>query len=93
MTISVFAPGTSAAAALLAGFAFGRAYFILLRRTVDFFAAGHGRLVPAVLTFGRLGAAILFLTIAAKSGALPLLGGFMGFLLARAAALRALRCN
>ena len=93
MTISGFAPGTAAAAALLAGFAFGLAYFITLRRTVDLFAAGRGRLMPAVLTVGRLGASILFLAIAAKSGALPLLGGFMGFLLARAAALRALRCN
>ena len=93
MTISAFAPGPAAAAALLAGFAFGLAYFIMLRRTVDLFATGRSRLMPAVLTVGRLGAAILFLTIAAKSGALPLLGGFMGFLLARAAALRALRCN
>ena len=91
MTISAFAPGPAAAAALLAGFAFGLAYFIMLRRTVDLFATGRSRLMPAVLTVGRLGAAILFLAIAAKSGALPLLGGFMGFLLARAAALRALR--
>ena len=88
MTISAFAPGTAVAAALLAGFAFGRAYFILLRRTVDLFAAGRGRLMPAVLTVGRLGASILFLAIAAKSGAFPLLVGFMGFLLARTAALR-----
>jgi hypothetical protein len=91
MTISAFAPGPAAAAALLAGFAFGLAYFIMLRRTVDLFATGRSRLMPAVLTVGRLGAAILFLAIATKSGALPLLGGFMGFLLARAAALRALR--
>ena len=88
MTISGFAPGTAAAAALLAGFAFGLAYFVVLRQTVELYAAGHGRLVPAVLTLGRLAAAVLFLAVAASIGALPLLASFIGFLLARAVALR-----
>ncbi len=47
------------------------------------------RLVPALLTLGRFAAAAGFLGVAASSGALPLLTGFLGFLLARAAALRA----
>ena len=47
MTMPIFAPGFAAATALLAGLAFGFAYFAVLRRTVDLYAAGHGRLVPA----------------------------------------------
>jgi hypothetical protein len=74
-----------------AGLAFGLVYFVVLRRTVYLNAAGYGRLVPTVLTLGRLVAAILFLGVAARVGALPLLSSFMGFLLARALALREVR--
>ena len=45
-------------------------------------------LVPAILTLGRFAAAVAFLGFAASHGALPLLTGFLGFLLARSAALR-----
>jgi len=84
-------PGIAAAVAFLAGLAFGFGYFAALRRTVDLYAAGRGRLVPTVLTLGRLAAAILFLAVAARSGALPLLASFMGFLLVRTLALRVVR--
>ena len=74
-----------------AGLAFGLAYFAMLRRTVDLHAAGHGLLVPALLTVGRLATAILLLGVAARVGALPVLSSFIGFLLARALALRGMQ--
>jgi hypothetical protein len=83
MTIPIAAPTV----AFLAGLAFGFAYFAVLRRTVDLYAAGHGLFVPAVLTLGRFATAILFLGIAARIGALPLLSAFVGFLVARTFAL------
>ena len=88
------APNSSialAAAWTLGGLVLGLAYFSALRRTVEVFADGRGRLLPAALTLGRLAAAILFLGLAARFGALPLLTAFLGFLLARALALRAAR--
>ncbi len=72
-----------------AGLAFGWAYFAALRRTADLYAGGRGRLVPSALMLGRVGAAILFFGFASRNGALPLLTGFLGFLLARGLALRA----
>lgn len=85
--------GSVALAALAAAWAaggllLGAAYFTALRWTVDLFAAGPGRLMPAMLTLGRLAAAALFLVVAARSGALPLLSAFLGFLVARTVALR-----
>lgn len=74
-----------------AGLAFGGAYFAALRRTADLLAGGGPRFWPAAWTLGRLAAAIIFLGIAAKAGALPLLTALAGFLLARAPALRAVR--
>lgn len=91
MMMPVFAPGFVAALAFLAGLAFGFAYFAVLRRTVDLYSAGHGLLMPAILTLLRPAAAILFLGVAARLGALPLLISFMGFLLARAMSLRVVR--
>jgi hypothetical protein len=87
MTMPVFAPGLAAATALLGGLAFGCAYFAVLRRTVDLYAAGHGLLVAALLTVGRFATAILFLGVAARIGALPLLLAFLGFLVGRTFAL------
>jgi len=46
MTMPIFAPGLEAATAFLGGLAFGCAYFAVLRRTVDFYTAGRGLLVP-----------------------------------------------
>ena len=75
----------------LAGFVFGLAYFAAVQRTALLFAAGRGWLAPVALTVGRIGAAVLFLALAARLGAAPLLAGFAGFLLARAVALRVAR--
>ena len=53
------------------------------------FAAGRGWFVPVALTLGRIAAAIIVLGLAAKLGAAALLAMFIGFLVARAVALRA----
>ena len=86
-----FAPSIATAGAFFAGFVFGFAYFVVLRRTIDLYIAGRGRLVPSLLTFGRLAAVTLFLMITARNGALPLLASFIGFLMARTMALRVVR--
>jgi hypothetical protein len=75
----------------LAGFVFGLIYFAALERTVILFASGRGWLGPLGLTLGRAAAAVIFLGLAAKLGALSLLAAFVGFLLARVAALRVTR--
>jgi hypothetical protein len=84
---------TGACVAFAAGFAglfVGACYFAALRRTVGLYAAGRGRLAAA-LTVGRFAGAIIFFGLAARQGALPLLSSLLGFLLARALALRAAR--
>ena len=53
------------------------------------FATGRGWFVPMALTSGRIGAAVVLLGLAAKLGAVALLATFVGFLIARALALRA----
>ena len=78
-------------AAALAGLVFGIVHFALLRRAVDLCSVARGRLAAAALTLGRIAAAIVFFGLAARLGALPLLSAFLGFLLARALALRAAR--
>jgi N-ATPase, AtpR subunit len=77
-----------ASAMTLAGLAFGLAYFRALRRTVDLLAGRHGWAVPIGLTLARVAGAVVLLTLMARLGALPLLGGFLGFLMARMIALR-----
>jgi len=74
---------------LLAGFAAGLGYFALLRWSTGLFLAGGGWARPVALTLARLGFMALLLGLAARVGALPLLGVFLGFLLARGLALRA----
>lgn len=81
----------TAAAMAAAGLVFGLGYFAALRRTVHLFGSGRGRFAPAALTLGRILAAVVFLLSAARLGALALLAAFLGFLLARALALRAAR--
>lgn len=76
-------------AAGFAGLICGLVHFAALRRTVDLYSAGRGRLAAAALTLGRIAGAILFFGLAARLGALPLLSSFLGFLLARTLALRA----
>jgi hypothetical protein len=75
----------------LAGLIFGLAYFAALKRSVTLLVGGKGWLGPLALTLGRIAAAAGFLFVAAKLGAEPLLGGFVGFLIARTMALRAER--
>lgn len=92
MTPAGFASTLAILAAFsVAGLVFGLAYFAALRRTVDLYRPGGGRVLPLFLTFGRLAGAILFLAFAVQFGALPLLAAFLGFLLARGLALHAAR--
>ena len=73
------------------GFAFGVFYFAALERSVTLFASDRRWLGPLALTLARMAAAVLFLGLAAKLGALSLLAALLGFLLARAVSLRAAR--
>ncbi|MGE0333960.1 MAG: ATP synthase subunit I [Gammaproteobacteria bacterium] len=79
------------AAMALSGLAFGLVYFRALQRTVDLFADGRGWLGPAGFTLARIAGAVIVLTFMARLGAMPLLAGFLGFLLARAVSLRSAR--
>ena len=72
----------------IAGFIFGLFYFAAVQRTAALLAARKNWLGPLALTLGRMAAAAIFLTLAAKLGAASLLSVFIGFLLARAVALR-----
>lgn len=76
---------------LLAGFVFGLAYFHAVRVTAQHLAERKGWLVPSILIAGRLGGAIILMFYLAKLGAMPLLSGFLGFLVARAFATRPAR--
>jgi N-ATPase, AtpR subunit len=75
-------------AAWLAGFVFGLVYFAAVEQTALLLAARRGLIGPISLTVGRVAAATLFLALAAQFGDASLLGAFLGFLLARAVALR-----
>jgi N-ATPase, AtpR subunit len=77
--------------ASFAGLVVGLVHFAALRRTVDLYSAGRGRLAEAALTLGRIAGTIVFFCLVAKLGALPLLSSFLGFLLARTFALCAVR--
>ncbi len=77
-----------AAAMALAGFVFGLVYFAALERTALLLVSGRGWLGPLAFTLGRMAAAVIFLGLAAKFGALTLAAAFIGFLLARSFALR-----
>jgi hypothetical protein len=74
-----------------AGAAFGLVYFAALDRTAVLLATGRGWLGPSILTLGRIAAATILLALIARLGAAPLLAAFLGFLAARAVALRAVR--
>ena len=73
----------------IAGLAFGFVHFASLKRSVSLFVGRKGWFGPLALTLGRIAAAVAFLFVAAKLGAAPLLAAFIGFLMARALALRA----
>jgi hypothetical protein len=72
----------------LAGFVFGLFYFAAVQRTAALLAARRGWRGPLALTLGRIAGAAIFLAFAAKLGGPSLLSAFLGFLLARAVALR-----
>ena len=92
MTGPVFAPSVAITGIFaVAGLGFGLAYFAALWRSLDYYAAGQERFMPAALTFGRFVATVLFFAFMARVGRTPLLMAFIGFLLARALALRAVR--
>ena len=80
-----------AAAMIISGFAFGLLYFATLKRAAALFASGSSWMGPLGLTLGRIAAAVIFLSLAARLGAAALLAAFLGFLVARALALRAER--
>lgn len=80
-----------ALAAVFAGTAFGLLYFTALRRTSVLLAGNGGWTGALGFTLARIGGVVLFLGLAARFGAVPLLAAFTGFLAARAIALRAVR--
>lgn len=75
----------------LAGLVFGLGYFRLVRWSVSQISSGGHWLAPTFLTLGRIAAAAGLFALAAQLGAGPLLGAFIGFLLARTIALRGAR--
>jgi F1F0 ATPase subunit 2 len=91
MTNAALASALAIASAMVAaGFVLGRGYFVLLRWTVTLYGSGSGHLAPT-LTLGRIAVAVAFFIFAARVGVLPLLAAFLGFLAARACALRTMR--
>ncbi|MGO8915555.1 MAG: ATP synthase subunit I [Stellaceae bacterium] len=92
MTDGTLATAIATASAMAAaGLVFGIGYFAALRRTVHLYGFGRDPFGSVALTLGRIAAAVIFLVFAARLGALPLLAAFLGFLLARMLALRAVR--
>ena len=80
-----------AAEMIISGFAFGLLYFATLKRAAALFASGSSWMGPLGLTLGRIAAAVIFLSLAARLGAAALLAASLGFLLARTLAVRAER--
>ena len=78
-------------AGAFAGLVVGLVHFAALWWSIERYSAGRGQLAAAALTLGRNAGTIVFLGLAARLGALPLLASFLGFLLARTLALRAAR--
>lgn len=74
--------------AMLAGLVVGLAYFRALRLTADMFAQGRGATLPLGLSLVRLAGLIAVLSLAVQLGATTLIACFLGFLLARAIAMR-----
>jgi hypothetical protein len=81
-------PGLSVAMSIV-GLAWGFAYFAALRRAIGLLVSGRGWLLVSALTGARFAAIAILFTLAARLGALPLLGSLLGFFLAQKIALRA----
>ncbi len=80
-------------ATALMGFVIGLVYFAALHKSVVLFATESTRLGASALTIGRIVALAVILSFTARLGATPLLAAFLGFLLARAIALRVARVD
>ena len=79
----------AAGAWIAVGGSIGTAYFLALRWSVKLLAAGRSPLRAILLQFLRVaGMAGLLTAITVKFGALPLLGSFLGFLVARTMVVR-----
>jgi hypothetical protein len=74
--------------ALVAGLVFGLGYFYVLKRSVTLLLQPGNRSLGIALTLGRLILAALLLWQAAHLGAMALLSGLAGFVVARFIALR-----
>jgi len=74
--------------ALIVGLVFGLGYFYILKRSVLLLLQPGNRSLGVALTLGRLVLAALLLWQAAQSGAIVLLSGLAGFVVARFIALR-----
>lgn len=81
----------SLGAPLLAGFLFGLAYFYAVRLTAQNLAERKSWSIPVLLTVARLAGTVLLSLYLVQFGALPLLSGFVGFLVARAIVIRPAR--
>jgi F1F0 ATPase subunit 2 len=75
----------------VAGFLLGVAYFVSLRRVATVLVARRAWSPYALSAIARIGATVLFLTFAARSGAPTLLAAFAGFLAARHLTMRSAR--
>jgi len=64
---------------------------MMLRRAADAYAAARGWAGPVALTALRLGGATIVFGLAVQLGVVALLACFLGFLVARAIALRSQR--
>ena len=71
-----------------AGAAFGRIYFALLGRSVALYITTGSAARAAPRSIARVVAAAAFFALAARLGAPELLAAFLGFLIARARAVR-----
>ena len=79
------------ALSLFVGALFGWCYFALLHRWVNAYLLRGAAFSILTSAIARLAAAAVFFTVAAHQGGLIVLAAFVGFLLARAYALRAAR--
>ena len=71
------------ALALAFGATFGLAYFRLMQGTVAALASHSSWTRPIAFTMGRVAGAVAVFALLAYLGAVPLLAGFGGFLVAR----------
>lgn len=92
MTAPAASPGALLALPFAAaGLVFGWGYFRVLRLAVAAYAAGGTIGRSAGWLVARIAGAALFFAAAVHWGAWPLLGAFLGFLVARHGAMRAAR--